>query len=85
MAARAGREAHRVDREAEEHDVGAPLGDQLLDRLLVDVVLELLLVDRDGDDLVDALDVDLVGECGGILARPTRDRESGPPSSSAAV
>src|SRR5919106_4685349 len=59
--------AHRVDREAEEDDVGPALPDQGLDGLLVDVVLELLRLDADGDDLVHALDVDRVGEPRGLV------------------
>jgi hypothetical protein len=40
---------------------------------LVDVVLEFVLLDGNGDDLVDALDVGGLGETGGVLAD---DRDS---------
>ncbi len=61
-----GRVAHRVDGEAEQDHAGAPLAHERLDRVLVDVVLELLLLDGDGDDLVDPLDVDGVRERGRV-------------------
>ena len=54
--------AHPVHGEPDEDDVGAAVGDELLDRLAVDVVLELLLLDLDADDLLHALDVHLVGD-----------------------
>ena len=69
-----GSEAHRVDREAEEDDVEVALREDLLHRLLVDVVFELLLLDRDGEDLVDPVDVGRVRESGGIL-RDDRDAD----------
>jgi hypothetical protein len=66
--------AHAVHRESQERDQRPALGDQRLERLLVDVVLELLLLDWDGDDLVDPLDADRVGEPCRIL-RDHRDRD----------
>ncbi len=50
-------EAHAVHREPEEDDLGLPLLEQSLERVLVDVVLELGLLDADVHDLVDALTV----------------------------
>ena len=67
FAASAGRVAHPVHGEPDEDDVGAAVGDELLDRLAVDVVLELVLLDLDADDLLHALDVHLVGERGRVL------------------
>jgi hypothetical protein len=64
--------AHGVDREPEQDHLRLPLFDQLLEGLLVDVVLELLLLDLDREDLVDAFDIDRAGESGGIL-RDHRD------------
>jgi hypothetical protein len=62
-----GREAHPVDGEPDEHDVRAAVGDELLDRLEIDVALEFVLLDLHSDDLGDALDVHLVGDCGRVL------------------
>jgi hypothetical protein len=60
-----------------------PLLEQLLEGLLVDVVLELLLVDPDRENLVDAFDVDRVGERGGSFAITAT--ATGPASSFAAA
>ena len=46
--------AHAVDGEAEQDGCRLPLCEQRLERVLVDVVLELRLLDADVDDLVDA-------------------------------
>src|SRR4051794_29140379 len=69
-----GRKAHGVDREPDEDDARAAVGDQLLDRLTVDVVLEFLLLHLRRDDLVDALDVDLICDRGGIPGDDGDDR-----------
>src|SRR5207248_2012053 len=49
--------AHAVDREPEQDHLRLPLVDQQLERVLVDVVLELRPVDAYVDHLVDALAV----------------------------
>ena len=68
-----GGEAHGVDREAEEHDVGLLLLDRSFEGRLVEVVLELVGLDRAGEDLVDALDVERIDQA----ARVARDEERG--------
>ena len=67
------RVAHPVHGEPDEDDVGAAVGDELLDRLAVDVVLELFLLDLDADDLLHAFDIHLVGDRGRVLG-DDRDR-----------
>ena len=53
---------HAVHGEAEDDDLGLPLTDEGFEGILVDVVLELVPAGADGDDLVDSLEVDEVGE-----------------------
>ena len=58
--------AHRVDGEAHQRHARLAILDESLDRGLVDVVLELGVADRDGDDLVHALAVHLVDQPGRV-------------------
>jgi hypothetical protein len=55
----------------------APLVDERFDSLLVHVVFELVLLDRDGEDRVDAVDIDGVRE-GRRIARDDGDLDRAP-------